>query len=79
MNQRLLFQGRRLGASGGAEFFNKVKPLLFQQVAARLQLLVGAPLGGAGGDVAFVGIVDGSICGATLSPLLHQLRRWGDS
>ena len=44
----------------------------------RLQLLVGAPLGGAGGDVSGR-LARRNHCAVELGhPLLHQLRRWGD-
>ena len=51
--KRLLFQARRLGASGGAELvccFN-VRPITNKPLTTRLQLLVGPPLDSLGGDV----------------------------
>jgi hypothetical protein len=84
-SKRLLLQARWLGAAGGAKACCPapyipipVKFSLPYPLGTRLQLLVGSPPGGLGGDVVRVGV---GFCGgliAVLHPLLHHLRRWGD-
>jgi len=76
----LLFQARRLGASGGAQILGPLQPeleLSIGPLTARLQLLVSAPAGGLLCYVAFIKPCVFIVFSA-FHPLSHQLRRWGD-
>jgi hypothetical protein len=77
--ERLLLQARRLGAAGGAEVDAVCHELVLQHFAARLQLLVGAPLGGFISNVILKCNVFDLAAMPVFFPPPYKFWWWGDS